>query len=107
MGFDSTARATRVPLVLWKNAHFGALQSAGGTTFTDSHAYAEHAHRVCGRIVLAQRHADTFGADIRRLNIARMTVEEVRASDKFNVMEKQRIKVVFRDLFEQLDQVRW
>ncbi|MBC7456199.1 MAG: hypothetical protein H7335_21360 [Massilia sp.] len=107
MGFDSTAKATRVPLVLWENEHFGALQSAGGKTFTDSHTYADHAHRVCGRIVLAQRNADTFGADIKRMNIARMTVEEVRASDKFNVMEKQRIKVVFRDLFEQLDQVRW
>ena len=57
--------------------------------------------------MLAQRNADTFGADIKRMDIARMTVEKVRASDKFNVMEKQRIKVVFRDLFEQLDQVRW
>jgi hypothetical protein len=36
-----------------------------------------------------------------------MTMAEVRESDKYNVMEKQRIKVVFRDLFEQLDKVQW
>jgi len=41
------------------------------------------------------------------MNTARMTANEVKESDKFNVMEKQRIKVVFRDLFDQLDKVQW
>jgi hypothetical protein len=83
------------------------LQSASGKLFTDSQTYADHASRVVGRMVLSARNADTFGADIKKMNIARMTAGEVRASDKFNVMEKQRIKVVFRDLFEQLDKVEW
>ena len=107
MGFVSTAKSTDVPLVLWENEHFGLLQSATGKQFHDSATYAEHAGRVVGRVVLTQRNADTFGADIKKMNIARLTAEEVRASDKFNVMEKQRIKVVFRDLFEQLDKVNW
>lgn len=106
-GFTATAKATDVPLVLWENQHFGLLQSASGKQFTDSLTYAEYATRVVGRVVLAQRNSDTFGADIKKMNIARLTMEEVRASDKFNVMEKQRIKVVFRDLFEQLDKVNW
>jgi hypothetical protein len=62
---------------------------------------------VRGRVVLATRNADTFGADVKKMNMARLTLEEVRASERFNVMEKQRIKVVFRDLFEQLDKVNW
>lgn len=107
MGFVSTAKSTRVPLVLWENEHFGRLQSASGKVFTESATYADHAERVVGRVVLTERNADTFGADIKKMNIARMTAEEVRASDKFNLMEKQRIKVVFRDLFEQLDKVQW
>jgi hypothetical protein len=107
MGFVSTATSTKVPLVLWENEHFGLLKSASGKAFTESNTYAEHAGRVCGRVVLAQRNADTFGADIKKMNTARLTAAEVRASDKFNVMEKQRIKVVFRDLFEQLDNVQW
>ncbi len=106
-GFTATAKATDVPLVLWENQHFGLLQSASGKQFTESLTYSEHAARVVGRVVLSQRNADTFGADIKKMNIARLTLEEVRASDKFNVMEKQRIKVVFRDLFEQLDKVTW
>lgn len=106
-GFTTTAKATDVPLVLWENQHFGLLQSASGKQFTESLTYSEHAARVVGRVVLSQRNADTFGADIKKMNIARLTLEEVRASDKFNVMEKQRIKVVFRDLFEQLDKVTW
>jgi len=106
-GFTTTAKATDVPLVLWENQHFGLLQSASGKQFTESQTYAEYAARVVGRVVLSVRNADTFGADIKKMNIARLTMEEVRASDKFNVMEKQRIKVVFRDLFEQLDKVSW
>jgi hypothetical protein len=107
MGFVSTAKSTDVPLVLWENEHFGLLQSAAGKVFTESQTYSDNAARVCGKVVLAQRNADTFGADIKKMNIARMTANEVRESEKFNVMEKQRIKVVFRDLFEQLDKVQW
>jgi hypothetical protein len=106
-GFVSTAKATNVPLVLWENEHFGLLQSASGKQFVDSQTYADNASRVVGRVVLTARNADTFGADLKKMNTARMTMAEVRESDKFNVMEKQRIKVVFRDLFEQLDQVKW
>ncbi|AVR95077.1 hypothetical protein [Pseudoduganella armeniaca] len=107
MGFVSTAKSAEVPLVLWENEHFGPLQSAAGKAFIESQTYAENSGRVRGRVVLSQRNADTFGADIKKMNTARMTVDEVKASDKFNVMEKQRIKVVFRDLFEQLDKVDW
>ena len=107
MGFVSTAKSTNVPLVLWENEHFGLLQSASGKQFTESNTYADNANRVVGRVVLSQRNADTFGADLKKMNIARLTADEVRASEKFNVMEKQRIKVVFRDLFEQLDKVQW
>ena len=106
-GFVSTAKSTNVPLVLWENEHFGKLASASGKLFTESTTYADFADRVVGRVVLASRNADTFGADIKKMNMARLTADEVRSSDKFNLMEKQRIKVVFRDLFEQLDKVAW
>ena len=41
------------------------------------------------------------------MNTTRMALEEVMQSDKFNVMEKQRIKVVYRDIFAQLDEIPW
>jgi hypothetical protein len=107
MGFVTTAKSTQVPLVLWENEHFGMLQSASGKSFLESQTYAENSQRVRGRVVLSARNADTFGADVKKMNTGRLTFDEVKASDKFNVMEKQRIKVVFRDLFEQLDLVNW
>jgi len=107
MGFVSTAKSTHVPLVLWENEHFGLLQSASGKAFIESQTYSDNSSRVRGRVVLVQRNADTFGADVKKMNTARLTLDEVKASDKFNVMEKQRVKVVFRDLFEQLDLVNW
>lgn len=106
-GFVSTAKATKVPLVLWENQHFGLLQSATGKQFTESQTFAEYAQRVKGRVALVPRNADTFGADIKKMNIARLTLDEVLQNEKFNIMEKQRIKVFFRDIFEQLDKVEW
>jgi hypothetical protein len=106
-GFVSTAKSTTVPLVLWENQHFGLLQSASGKQFTESQTYSEHAARVKGRVTLVPRNADTFGVDIKKMNIARLTMEEVMQNEKFNIMEKQRIKVVYRDIFEQLDKIEW
>jgi hypothetical protein len=106
-GFTSTAKSTTVPLVLWENQHFGLLQAASGKQFIESQSYNEHASRVRGRVVLAQRNPDTFGVDIKKMNIARLTMEEVMQNEKFNLMEKQRIKVLFREIFEQLDKIEW
>lgn len=106
-GFAATAKATGVPLILWENEHFGRLASPSGKVFTEAPSYLDHAARVRGRVVLAARNPDTFGADIKKMNTGRLTLSEVRESERFNVMEKQRIKVVFRDLFEQLDKADW
>ncbi|MDP9108565.1 MAG: hypothetical protein M3N23_05785, partial [Pseudomonadota bacterium] len=106
-GFVSTAQSTTAPIVLWHNEHFGLLQTPSGKLFTDSPTFHEYAARVRGQVRLTVRNSDTFGADIKKMNTARLTFEEVLASDKFNVMEKQRIKTVYRDVFDQLDRIQW
>jgi hypothetical protein len=106
-GFISTAMSTPVPLILWENEYFGLLQTPSGKAFIDSQSFNDHSDKVKGRIKLAQRNSDTFGADIKKMNTARLTLDEVMQSDKFNIMEKQRIKVVYRDIFAQLDEVDW
>lgn len=106
-GFVSTAQSTNTPIVLWENEHFGLLQTPSGKVFTESQTFNDNNARVIGHVKLTQRNSDTFGADIKRMNTGRLTMEEVLQSDKFNIMEKQRIKVVYRDIFEQLDKVSW
>lgn len=106
-GFVSTAQSTRTPIVLWENEHFGLLQTPTGRVFTESQTYSENAGHVIGRVKLAQRNSDTFGADIKKMNTGRLTLDEVMQNEKFNIMEKQRLKVVYREIFEQLDKVEW
>ncbi len=106
-GFVSTAKSANVPMVLWENEHFGLLQSVSGKLFSESPTFKDNSHKLKGVVKLHQRNADTFGADIKKMNTARMTMHEVMESERFNIMEKQRIKVVCRDVFEQLDRVSW
>lgn len=106
-GFATTAQKTNAPIILWENEHFGLLQTPSGRQFTESQTYTEHADKVRGHVKLSERSSETFGADLKKMNTARMTLDEVLQSDKFNVMEKQRVKLVFRDIFEQLDRIAW
>ena len=57
MGFVSTAKSTRVPLVLWENEHFGLLQSASGKhLYRVAHLCRPRRARVrAGGAVAAQR----------------------------------------------------
>ena len=88
-GFVTTVQATSTPIVLWENEHFGLLQSPAGKAFRESQTYNEHANRIQGHIKLSQRNSDTFGADIKKMNTARLTLDEVLQSEKFNIMEKE------------------
>lgn len=106
-GFAMTAQKTNAPIVLWENEHFGLLQTPSGKQFIESQTYTEHASKVRGHVTLSERNAETFGADLKKMNTARLTLDEVLQNDKFNVMEKQRIKLVFRDIFDQLDRIDW
>lgn len=106
-GFATTAQKTNAPIILWENEHFGRLQAPSGKLFIESHTYTEHAPKVKGHIKLSERNSETFGADLKKMNTARLTLDEVLQNDKFNVMEKQRLKLIFRDIFEQLDRIEW
>lgn len=106
-GFATTAQKTSAPIILWENEHFGLLQAPSGRRFAESQTYTENAHKVRGSVKLSARNSETFGADLRKMNTARMTLDEVLQSDRFNVMEKQRVRLIFRDVFEQLDRIAW
>lgn len=106
-GFATTAQKTNAPIILWENEHFGLLQTPSGRLFTESQTYTDHADKVRGHVKLSERSSETFGADLKKMNTARLTLDEVLQSDKFNVMEKQRVRLIFRDIFEQLDRIAW
>ncbi|CAN5341638.1 hypothetical protein BH11PSE11_BH11PSE11_35060 [soil metagenome] len=106
-GFAATVQSTKTPVVLWENEHFGLLQTPSGKLFIDSQTFGDHAHQVVGRVKLALRNSDTFGADIKKMNTGRLTLDEVMLNEKCNGMEKQRSKTVYRDIYAQLDKIEW
>ncbi|MGO9229273.1 MAG: hypothetical protein ACLQKA_08695 [Bryobacteraceae bacterium] len=68
-------------------------------------AYKECVSKVFGLVRIQKRNQDTFGRDIEEVIARKLTFEEAIRNGRASVMSKQRLKVVQRDLFEQLDQM--
>ena len=61
--------------------------------------------KVFGLVHIPKRNQDTFGRDIEDVIARKLTFEEAIRNGTASVMSKQRLKVVQRDLFEQLDRL--
>jgi hypothetical protein len=102
-GFEQLAETTREKnLVIWLNEYFGPVLQ-GGAPFREMPVCKKHASKVHGSVAIARRTADTFGRDVEEMIRQKMTFDEALASSDFTIMAKQRLRVVQRDLFEQLD----
>lgn len=101
-GFRSLAQSTEERnIVVWVNEYFGRVER-DGKTFADMAAYVENADKVFGSVHITQRNHDTFGRDIEEVIAKKLTFDEAIKEGEFSLMTKQRLKVVQRDLFEQL-----
>jgi hypothetical protein len=96
-GFEALVSQAEVPVVVWLNHHFGDIPD-----FTNRKEYENYKQNVRGLIVLQKLNPQTFGVDIKKMTTARHTVHEVMGSEKYNVMEKQRIKIFADAVFSQL-----
>ncbi len=104
-GFNELAQtAQERNIVVWVNEYFGRVE-AEGKRFSDMAAYRANAERVCGAVILPKRNQDTFGRDVEEMIAAKLTFQEAISAAKFSIMAKQRLKVVERDLFDQLDRI--
>jgi len=104
-GFKSLADSSAERnIVVWLNEYFGAIER-DGKTFTEMLAYKECESKVFGLVRIPKRNQDTFGRDIEDVIARKLTFEEAIRNGRASVMSKQRLKVVQRELFEQLDQM--
>lgn len=107
-GFNSIAEGlTNTPIILWLNEHYGSLELPTGEKLEELKVYKKNEKSVTGIVVLQQRNQQTFGDDIKRMNANRLTLDEVLQSTDFSLMEKQRLKTVFKDIYQQLDNINW
>ena len=104
-GFHELAQTTAERnIVVWVNEYFGRVE-AEGKKFSEMAAYHENSEKVCGAVIFSKRNQDTFGRDVEEMIAAKLTFNEAISAAKLPIMAKQRLKIVQRDLFEQLDRV--
>jgi hypothetical protein len=104
-GFKSLADSSAERnIVVWLNEYFGLIER-DGKTFTEMLAYKECEAKILGLVRVQKRNQDTFGRDIEEVIARKLTFEEAIRNGRASVMSKQRLKVVQRDLFEQLDRI--
>lgn len=107
--FDDTIAGLRsilehfptVPVVVWANEFFGPVEK-NGRTFEESKLYREHADRVVSIMRHEKVHRDTFGEDVRQMMERKLSFQQACVSPDFNVMARQRLKLIWRSIEAQL-----
>jgi shikimate kinase len=104
-GFEQLAETTREKnIVVWLNEYFGSVLQ-NGQPFRETAVCKKHANKVQGSVAIVRRTADTFGRDVEDMIRQKMTFEEALNGSGFTIMAKQRLRVVQRELFSQLDAI--
>ena len=102
-GFAKLAETTPDQnIVLWVNEYFGRVER-DGRPLSDLPVYREHVDKVWGSVAIPKRNRDTFGRDVEDLLRRKMTFRQAIEGGDFPIMVRQRLKVIQRELFEQLD----
>lgn len=103
-GLTSLLKSQVAPIVIWENELHGVVEN-DGIRFINTDTYTLHRKRVLGIVRIAARGADTYGKDLHKMTSQKMTFAEVDQSTEFGAFNKQRMRTVRRDIFEQLDKL--
>jgi hypothetical protein len=88
------------PITIWVNPFFGQI-----VEFTDEHELAQKNEKNGGCIItLPFYKKETFGYDLEIVLKSRLTFNQAIRSDEFNIMAKQRLKIVRNDIWNLLDE---
>jgi hypothetical protein len=102
-GLDRLAQTTNQrALIVWLNEFFGEVRD-GNRSFEQFKLVQDLAPKLVGSVLIRKRNADTFEDDVQQMLQARLTFEEAIAAEGFSLVSKQRLQIVRRELFEQLD----
>lgn len=103
LGFKTLAEsASERNLVLWINEYFGPV-SRDGKAFNQMQVYLDHQDKVLASVGIPRRSSDTYGETIRAMREKKLTFAEAIASPEFMLVQKSRLYIVRRELFEQLE----
>jgi hypothetical protein len=104
-GFHSLAASgSEQNIIVWLNEYFGRIER-DGKRFDQMGAFLESKSRVYGSVHLPRRNPDTFGRDMEDVISRKLTIDEAIKEGPFSLVAKQRMKIMQRDWFEQLDRL--
>ncbi|EGB7013653.1 conjugal transfer protein TraL [Escherichia coli] len=101
-------KGTNVKVIAWINELKGTpIVDVKGvsTPLIDSPFFEQYADSLGGIVVLKDRKSDAFTSDIKALTSKNLTLEEAKQSSEFNIMQKTRLNKVFKEVYEQLDDI--
>jgi adenylylsulfate kinase-like enzyme len=104
-GLERLAQTTSEKnVIVWLNEYFGEV-CKDGKSFEDFEIAEEYAAKLVGAVVIRDRNPHTYGDDVRQMLERRLTFDEAIRNADFSLVSKQRLTIVRRDLFEQLDKL--
>ena len=104
-GLERLAQTTlEKNVIVWLNEYFGEV-TKDGKTFEEFQIAEEYASKLVGTVVIRDRNPHTFGDDIRQMLEQRLTFDEAIKDEEFFLVSKQRLAIVRREMFEQLDKL--
>jgi CobQ/CobB/MinD/ParA nucleotide binding domain len=104
-GFNRLAETTtQKNVIVWLNEYFGEI-SRDGKSFDEFRVAEEQAAKLLGTVVIRERNPNTYGDDMRQMLSKRLTFEEAIRLAEFSLVSKQRLTIIRRELFEQLDRI--
>lgn len=102
---DLAAKCPAQNLVVWVNEFFGPVE-ANGKRLREMKVFEQNESRIRGIVTIPRRSSDTFGRDVEEMLMDKLTFDEAIAGRRFSIMSRQRLELVRRDLFRQLDELR-
>lgn len=104
-GLDTLASQfpSSAQMIVWLNEYFGLVER-GGKPFEQMKVYESHKSRIHGIVTLHQQ-SELFERDMKTLLEHRMTFAEVKQSPDLNFMAKNRLLMIQKNIWSQLDLV--
>ena len=104
-GLDRLAQTTgHKAIIVWLNEFFGEVRE-GSRPFEQFKLAQVLAPKLVGSVLIRKRNSDTFEDDVQQMLRNRLTFDEAIAGADFSLVSKQRLQIVRRELFEQLDEL--
>jgi len=102
-GFKRVAETAPVKsIIVWLNEYFGEVER-DGKKFEDLQLAQQFSAKLAGAVLIRERNRNTFGDDVRLMLQRYLTFDGAIAGPDFGLVAKQRLTLVRRDLFDQLD----